>query len=131
MASPQLKNGYTRIANELLEAIIGAKLNGTQYAIVLAIIRATYGYHRKSKTLGIAFFKENIGRHRRQIAVELDSLIKRNVVKVVCEHTYGKSRELQLNKDYGSWQTKKEGMSENTHRGMSEITHLPMSEDTH
>lgn len=103
MANPQTENGYTQLANELLEKIIEAKFNGTQYSIILATIRSTYGYHKKSKTLGLAFFAKVTGRHKRQIAIELNTLIARNILTVKCEHTFGKSRELQLNKDYETW----------------------------
>lgn len=103
MANPQTQNGFTQLSNELFEKIIKAKLNGTQYAIILATIRATYGFHKKSRTLGLAFFAVSTGRHRRQIANELTTLIARNILIVKCEHTFGKSRELQLNKDYETW----------------------------
>ena len=117
MASPQLKNGYTPIANELFEAIIRAKLNGTQYAIVLAVIRATYGYHLTSKTLGVAFFKVHTGRNRRQLAKEIEELISMNVLIVKAKHSFGKSRELMLNKDYESWLFDRKGMLQKQHRG--------------
>lgn len=103
MASPQTEDGFTRIANELLEVINRAKLNGTQYAIILSTIRATYGYQKKSRTLGIAFFEVSTGRHRRQIANELTTLISRKILIVKSGYTHGKSRELQLNKDYETW----------------------------
>ena len=103
MANPQTENGFTRISNELFEKIIKAKLNGTQYGIILATIRATYGYNKKSRTLGVAFFEVSTGRHRRQVAYELDKLIQRNILIVKSGYTHGKSRELQLNKDYESW----------------------------
>ena len=131
MSSPQVENGYSRLANELFEALIRHKFNGTQYSIILATIRATYGYHQKSRTLGLAFFAKVTGRHKRQIGNELQTLIKRKVLLVEKEHTFGRSRELKLNKDYEIWLSDKGGMSENTHRGMSEGTHLPMSENTH
>jgi len=41
VASPQLENGYTPIANELLEAVYSADLNATQLKIVLFIMRYT------------------------------------------------------------------------------------------
>ncbi len=103
MASPQVENGYTRISNELLEAIIRTKMNGTQFAIVLAIIRATYGFHKKSKELGLAFFEKHTGRNKRKIGIELNKLIKRNILSVEKDYRLGHSRELKLNKDYERW----------------------------
>ncbi len=48
MADPQLKNGYTRIANELLEALIRQKLHSREWAVIMAVARHTYGYQRKT-----------------------------------------------------------------------------------
>jgi phage replication O-like protein O len=103
MASPQIENGYTRVSNELLEAIVRTKMNGTQYAIVLAVIRATYGFHKKSRELGLAFFEVATGRNKRKIGIEIAKLIKRNILIVEKEFWLGHSRALKLNKDYESW----------------------------
>jgi phage replication O-like protein O len=45
--TPQLENGYTRVANELMEAIMRFPLNKRELKIILYIIRNSYGYHRK------------------------------------------------------------------------------------
>ena len=103
MASPQLENGFTRISNELFQAIIGGKFNGTQFGIILTIIRATYGFQKKSRSLGVSYFESATGRHKRNIAYELDDLIRRNILIVKSGYTFGKCRELQLNKDYETW----------------------------
>ncbi|MDD8018605.1 MAG: replication protein [Bacteroidota bacterium] len=103
MANPQTRKGFTKFPNKLFEKIIESKLNGTQYGIVLATIRSTYGYHIESKSLGLNFFAKVTGRHKRQIANELNTLIARKILIVKCEHTFGKSRELQLNEDTETW----------------------------
>lgn len=46
-ASPNLKNGYTMIANELLEALFRMPLSARAKDVLLAIIRETYGFHVK------------------------------------------------------------------------------------
>ncbi|EPL3984543.1 replication protein [Citrobacter freundii] len=42
-----LDDGYTRIANELLEAVMAADLTARQLKVVLAVIRKTYGFGKK------------------------------------------------------------------------------------
>ena len=101
--SVQLENGYTRIANELLEQIILYKLNATQLKIVLTIIRYTYGFNRKSHSLSLTFISKATGISKRYVSSELNKLIEENVVLITQEHTDTQSRELQLNKDYKSW----------------------------
>ena len=39
-------NGYTRIANELLDALLAADLTKHQYKVALAIVRKTYGFNK-------------------------------------------------------------------------------------
>ncbi len=46
--SPQLSNGYTRLVNELLEALIRQKLHGREWAVIMVVARYTYGYQRKT-----------------------------------------------------------------------------------
>ena len=42
-----LDDGYTRIANELLEAVMAADLTARQLKVVMAVIRKTYGFGKK------------------------------------------------------------------------------------
>ena len=39
-------NGYTRIANDLLDALLAADLTKHQYKVALAIVRKTYGFNK-------------------------------------------------------------------------------------
>lgn len=103
MASPQKENGYTAIANELLQSICAAKFNGTQYKIVLCIMRYTYGFSRKSHSLSISFISKVTGVSKRYISAELQRLVEQNVVSVLSDHTDTTSRVLALNKDYKKW----------------------------
>lgn len=103
MASPQVENGYTRIANELLEAIYSTRFNGTQFKILLCIIRYTYGFKRKSHDLSIGFISKATGVSRRYISAELSRLIDSKVITVLQEHTDTTSRVLALNKNYTQW----------------------------
>ena len=62
MANVQIDNGeFTRIANEILEHIAKAKLNGTQYAIILTIWRYTYGFQRISHEMSLGFMANLTG----------------------------------------------------------------------
>ena len=103
MASPQIEHGYTRIANELLEAIYNTKFNGTQFKIILCIIRYTYGFKRKSHDLSIGFISKATGVSRRYVSAELSKLIENKVVSVLQPHTDTTSRVLAINKDYSQW----------------------------
>ena len=45
MASPQLEDGFTRVANELLEALAKLKLCAYETKVLIFIIRKTYGWN--------------------------------------------------------------------------------------
>ena len=47
MAKPQLENGHTQIANEILEHLMRIHLPPNQWQVLLCIIRKTYGFHKK------------------------------------------------------------------------------------
>ena len=47
MANPQLEDGHTRIANELLEQLMKRHLSPNQWRVLLCIIRKTYGFQKK------------------------------------------------------------------------------------
>ena len=43
---PEEIEKYTKVPNDILDALAQAKLNGTQHAICLVIFRNTFGFHR-------------------------------------------------------------------------------------
>jgi phage replication O-like protein O len=47
MAKPELEDGYTQIANEILENLMRIQLPANQWQVLLCIIRKTYGFHKK------------------------------------------------------------------------------------
>ncbi|KAB3533845.1 replication protein [Alkaliphilus pronyensis] len=103
MSNVQLENGYTRIANEILEIICLAKLNATQLKILLCIIRYTYGFGRKEHEISLSFISKATNVSKRHISSELNKLIEMNIVLVTKEHTDIQSRKLKLNKKYETW----------------------------
>lgn len=106
MASPQKENGYTPIANELLDKIVTLKLNGTQYKIIILLWRYTYGFSRKEHELSETFLTKATGVHKSQIHKELNNLIEMKLVAVEREPTYSKPRLLSFNKNYDEWYQK-------------------------
>lgn len=104
MANPQKENGYTAIANEIMEHICKTTLNGTQFRIILFIWRQTYGWkNRKEFEMSSAFIAEGIGTNRNHVDRELATLIERKIVLV---GGIGKRRGrlLSVNKNYEEWQ---------------------------
>ena len=103
MEIPQLENGYTRIANSLLENLVIYKFNGSQYSIILEIIRCTYGYQKKSHSIALTFLQKATGLSKRAIQKELDILISQNVLIEYATASFKKPRELGINKNFLEW----------------------------
>ena len=102
MANPQLNNGHTRIANEIFEQMMKTNLNGTQFRLVMAIWRYTYGFQRKTNEMSISFLSKVIEANRTQLNRELAVLIDRNIIKVIEVGTKG-ARVMGFNKNYKEW----------------------------
>lgn len=103
MANPQKENGFTAVANELLEQIMKLSLNGTQFRIVLAVWRYTYGFRRTAHTLPLSYLAEKIEASKGQVQNALDQLIKKRIIEVVEDSRGG--RKLRVNKNYDEWET--------------------------
>ena len=100
----QLENGYTRIANEILEQIAKTKLNGTQFRILVSILRNTYGFGRRDAKFSLSFLAENTDINKRQVQRELNALIEAKVISVIEEATFSSPAVLSFNKYFDQWQ---------------------------
>jgi phage replication O-like protein O len=96
MASPQLENGHSRVANELLEAILRAPLSARELKVLLTVIRETYGWNRKAKPLSASRVGRMSGMQRTQAAHAIRRLEGRNIVTRTAEG-------LGIQKDYELW----------------------------
>lgn len=100
---PQLENGYTRIANEILEILAKTPISATQFRILMVILRYTYGYGEKTAKLSIGFIAKETGISERQAKRELNRLIESKIIKVEEEATFTRARTLSFNKYYNEW----------------------------
>ena len=99
--NPQLENGYTRVANEILEIMAKTKFSPTQYRIIFVVWRYTYGFQRKSHDLSLTFLSEATGCDLRQLQRELKRLIKMKVL--ISKEVVGRTREVGFNKKVSQW----------------------------
>lgn len=109
MARPQIENGFTSVANEILDEICFFKFNGAQLRIILKIWRLTYGYKRKDHDFSITFLHENTGLSESAVKKELKALIGAKVLIEVQKATRSTSRRLSFNKNYEEWIMPKSG----------------------
>jgi phage replication O-like protein O len=96
VADPQLENGYTRIANELLEALVRLRCPPVVLAATLAVIRETYGYNRKTAPIARSRLAEVMGLSYERARHALSEAVAWGIV-------IREGRELGLQKDYSKW----------------------------
>ena len=101
MANPQKENGYVGIANELFEAICNARFTGRQYAVLLSVIRLTYGYNHKKSPISVRELSHMTGITHSHISETVSELIEKSVMIEYGVH--GQTRILGINKNYDEW----------------------------
>lgn len=106
MASPQLENGYTRIANEILENLIKYEFpkntGSIPYRLCIFIIRKTYGYNKKEDRISLTQFEEALGVSRPAVSYWLKYLVTANLL-VVNKTPSKDGYKYSFNKDYDNW----------------------------
>lgn len=102
MANPQIKNGYTRIANELLEAICRLNISGNEMRILLYIIRRTYGFNKSYAEVPLSDISEALGMKKGNVSRGIKKLREANIV----DHRPNKGttpQTVSINKNYDEW----------------------------
>lgn len=102
MANPKLADGYTRIANELLEAVYSADLTRNELRVLLCIIRRTYGFNASQKALSRRFLASETGLSPARISEVMHSLKGKNIV-IVKPAAGNCPQEIGIQKDYDLW----------------------------
>ncbi|KZZ82518.1 replication protein [Bacillus sp. SJS] len=80
MEKTQPDKGFTKVSNEILEALARVKLSPTQYRLLFVIWRYTFGFNREEHDLSLSFLSEATGCDKRQIQRELKSLEGRSII---------------------------------------------------
>jgi len=104
MANPQKENGYTAIANEIVDHLVGAQLSGQQFALVLLVIRKTYGYQKKSDAISLSQMAQAINSSRIRCSQIVKELVLMKIL-TVNENINGILKSYSLNKDFETWAT--------------------------
>lgn len=103
--SPQLENGYTKLANELLDALIGAGLTARQWAVAMAIIRKTYGFNKKADEIGLSQLAAMTGIDKAHLSRTVREL---EAAKVIRREAGTHGHSLSINKKHKQWELPKE-----------------------
>jgi len=96
MASPQLENGYTRLANETLEALSTVQMSGSEWQFVMCLFRKTYGFNKKEDWITGSQIVVMTGLKKERVSEAKKRLVER---KIVTE----KRNKISFQKDYEQW----------------------------
>lgn len=100
IGNPQIEDGHTRIANELLEAITRFDFSKRQLKVVLFVIRKTYGYNKKVDQMSISQISAGTGLNHSATVNAINELVELGVVS----KQYGQHAQLiGLIKQYQTW----------------------------
>ena len=100
MESPQLKNGFIQIANEIMDALCKTRLSGEQRQCLDFILRKTYGYNKKTDNISNSQFVKGTGIRKQNVQRSLRALISMNIVIKI---DTPKIPSYRFNKRYTSW----------------------------
>jgi len=106
--NPQLGKGFLRIAsgkeeNDLLTALIKARLNATEYQIVLLIVRKTLGWNKEKDWISFRQFENYTSKTAVSICNAINELVKKNIV--VKDSIKGYRAYYQFNPRFSEWKT--------------------------
>lgn len=105
MSNPQLEEGYFNISNELWDALIKVNLGGVERQVLDAVIRKTYGWHKKEDKISISQICEMTGASKRAVVYAQQNLESKKMI-IVKRTEYNGAKlcnTISFNKKYEEW----------------------------
>lgn len=92
----EIEDGYTRIANDLLEAVMLAGLTQHQLLVCMAVMRKTYGFNKKADWVSNEQISQLTGILPHKCSAARSALVKRHIFIQA-------GRSVGVNKDINAW----------------------------
>jgi phage replication O-like protein O len=103
MANPQIENGFTKISNELLEAILRSNLTQRELKIIFVIIRFTYGFNRNEAELSVRFIEQATSIKYHHVSGIISKMLSKSIIFSNPSSKKKNGRMISLNKNYEEW----------------------------
>ncbi len=103
MANPQAEDGYTKIANEIMEALARIRIPGEARQVLDVILRKTYGWGKKKDRIALSQFYESTGGMKKPSISRAIKMLLAIKLITVSEKANRNGQEYEFNKDYETW----------------------------
>lgn len=96
MASPQKEQGFTAIANELIERLSLAPISGSEFRVLCVVLRKTYGYKKKDDWISYTQFERSTALKRANVWRSIKSLVAKRLLLT-------SKKGYRFNKNWEEW----------------------------
>jgi len=101
---PQKENGFTPIANEIMEVLASSKFTTREYKCLLFLLRKTYGYSQREDAISLTQWIDGTGLYKIDVSRTLQRLVARNVIVITTSGSgRGATTVYRFNKHYEQW----------------------------
>lgn len=102
MANPQKDNGYTAIANQIMDALCKIRIPGEARQVFDFVLRKTYGWNKTSDCIPLSQFTEATGMTKSSVCKAIKKLKEMNLIEVSSANQEFANR-YSINKDFETW----------------------------
>jgi len=95
------EDGYTRLANNLLETIYKVRINGNAMSVLLAIVRMTYGWNKPRDRIAGVQLADETGLSESEVSRAINQLQERNIIEVTGDKR--KVKTIGINRNVETW----------------------------
>ena len=99
-----LDDGYTRIANSIMQALYALPISNREMRVLLFIIYQTYGYNHKERELSNGYISKGIGIDAANVSRAVKKLASMKIIKKSLEGKRG-AQILGINTHINEWAT--------------------------
>jgi phage replication O-like protein O len=114
MANPQLQNGYTKVANELLDAICKIPLSRYESQVFWYIIRKTYGFNKKEDWITQTQITMDTGILKQNVSRTISKLKDRKMI-------LRNGKLIGIQKDYEIWKSNLNGLQKKSSKKITKV----------
>jgi phage replication O-like protein O len=102
MASPQTEDGYTKIANEIQDALCHTRIPGEERQVLDVIFRKTYGWNKCEDAISLSQFSAMTGIKKPNVIGAIKGLLSKKII-IVIQKDNSPAHVYKFNKNYEQW----------------------------